>query len=233
MGLFVTAKPDDITPAVANCLQTLPCWKTIVIEDAGDKSDFMIGQHCQEILERQESLSKCPPEPKFKLFPRKLSPGQSKLLLILDHKVDTLDREQFQLLVIQDDLHYTIEDVKWIKDDLVQVEFPSVMFQSTMIAKLILRINETNYGSRQIKLENAATMLEKAWQHCVDPVTVLSEAFDVRFVNHQDIDEFLSANLEKRSRIPDLLNTKFRGCTSDHIGKDCCECLNKEGCIFD
>ena len=228
IGLFVDARPDDITPAIANCLQTLPCWKTIVIEDSGDKSDFMIGQYCQEILQKQESLSQCPSEPKFKLFPRKLSPSQSKLLLMLDNKADTLDREQFQLKVIQDDFHYTIEDVKWIKDDLVQVEFPSVMFQSTMIANLILSVNETNYGSRQVKLENAATMLEKAWQHCVDPVTVLSEAFDVRFVNHQDIDEFLSANLEKKSRIPDLLDTKFKGCTSDHIGKDCCECQNKD-----
>ena len=229
LGLFVEARPDDISPAVANCLQTLPCWKTVVIEKtSGDTSDFMIGQYCQDILQKQESLSQCPSDPKFKLFPRKLSPSQSKLLLMLDQKVDTLDREQFQLKVIQDDFHFTIEDVKWIKDDLVQVEFPSVMFQSTMIATLILSINETNYGSRQIKLENAATMLEKAWQHCVDPVTVLSEAFDVRFVNHQDIDEFLSANLEKKSRIPDLLDTKFKGCTSDHIGRDVCECQNKD-----
>ena len=228
LGLFVEARPDDITPAIANCLQTLPCWKTVVIEDSGDTTDFMIGQYCQEILQKQKALSQCPSEPKFKLFPRKLSPSQSKLLLMLDQKADTLDREQFQLKIIQDDFHYTIEDVKWIKDDLVQVEFPSVMFQSTMIASLVLNINETNYGIRQVKLENAATMLEKAWQHCVDPVTVLSEAFDVRFVNHQDIDEFLSANLEKKSRIPDLLDTKFKGCTSDHIGKDCCECQNKD-----
>ena len=81
LGVFVDLRHDDITPAVANCLETLPCWKTVVIDETGENSDFMIGKHCQEILSRQQNLSVSPQEPKFKLFPRKLSPGQSKLLI--------------------------------------------------------------------------------------------------------------------------------------------------------
>lgn len=49
-------------------------------------------------------------------------------------------------------------------------------------------------------------MSEMALQHCV---TVLSKALDVGFGNHQDIDKLLCANFEKKSWIPDILDTKF------------------------
>ena len=125
-------------------------------------------------------------------------------MIMMDTNIDQLDREHLECKLCLEDYHYTIEDAKWIKDEILQVELPSVMFQSTMIARLELRLNDTNYGCRQIKLENAAAILENAWQLCSDPVTSLSEAFDVRFVNIQDIDEFLSASLEKKLSISDL-----------------------------
>jgi hypothetical protein len=147
-------------------------------------------------------------------------------MIMMDSPIDQLDREQFELKVCQEDFHYTIEEAKWIKDDIVQIELPAFMFQSTMIASLELRLNDANYGSRQIKLENVATVLENVWQQCSDPVSILSEAFDVRFVNIQDIDEFLSASLEKRLSISDLLKTKYTGCETD--SNNCCRCENKD-----
>lgn len=219
--------PADITPTAANCLQTLPCWRTVDLDQSGDNSDFLIANNCREILSKQEVLNAPLPEAmsRFKLFPKKVSAGHNKLMIMMDSNIDQLDREHLECKVCLDDYHYTIEDAKWIKDDIVQVELPSVMFQSTMIARLELRLNETNYGGRQIKLENAAAILENAWQLCSDPVTSLSEAFDVRFVNIQDIDEFLSASLEKKLSISDLLKTKYAGCETENEG---CRCENKD-----
>jgi len=105
---------------------------------------------------------------------------------------------------------YSVEEPKWIKDDLVQIEVPSTYFQDTLIATLTLMLNSKNFGSRQLKLENAATILESAWQVATNPITILSDAFDISFINNQDIDEFLSANLEKKVSISDLLNTRCR-----------------------
>ena len=227
VGCFEGMTPADITPTAANCLQTLPCWKTVDLDQSGDNSDFLIANNCMEILSKQEVLNTPIPEAmsRFKLFPKKVSAGHNKLLIIMDTNIDQLDREHLECKVCLEDYHYTIEDAKWIKDDIVQVELPSVMFQSTMIARLELRLNDTNYGSRQIKLENAAAILENAWQQCSDPVTSLSEAFDVRFVNIQDVDEFLSASLEKKLSISDLLKTKYTGCETGSAG---CRCDNKD-----
>ena len=191
LALFINIGHDSITPSVANCLLTLPCWKTVVIDsgEEQEKSIFEIGKHCEEILGKQERSMVQPNEPKFKIFPRKVSPGQSKIMVILDDTVDHIEKEQFQMKVTQDDFHFTIEEAKWIKDDLVQLEIPASMCQSTMIATLNLSINDSHFGSRQIKIENSATQLENAWQQCTDPVTTFSDAFDVRFVNYQEIDE--------------------------------------------
>jgi len=227
LALFINIGHESITPSVANCLLTLPCWKSVVI-DSGEqeKSIFEIGKHCEDILRKQERSMVLPNEPKFKIFPRKVSPGQSKIMVILDETVDHIEKEQFQMKVTQDDFHFTIEEAKWIKDDLVQLEIPASMCQSTMIATLNLSINENHFGSRQIKIENSSTQLENAWQQCTDPVTAFSDAFDVRFVNYQDIDEFLSANLEKKMKLEDMLKTKYNGCCNNQT--DCIKCLNKD-----
>ena len=221
--------PGDITPTAANCLQTLPCWRTVVLnqsEENTDNTDFLIGNNCKEILQRQDLLNAPIAEARFKLFPKKFSANQNKMMIMMDSCIDQLDREHLEVKVCQEDYHYTIEEAKWIKEDIVQVELPAVVFQSTMIARLELRLNDTNYGSRQIKLENPATVLDNAWQQCTDPVTILSEAFDVRFVNIQDIDEFLSASLEEKLSISDLLKTKYTGCDTDN--NNCCRCKNKD-----
>ena len=197
------------------------------LDQSGDNSDFLIANNCREILSKQEALNTPLPEAmaRFKLFPKKVSAGHNKLMIMMDTNIDQLDREHLECKLCLEDYHYTIEEAKWIKDDILQVELPSVMFQSTMIARLELRLNDTNYGCRQIKLENAAAILENAWQQCSDPVTSLSEAFDVRFVNIQDIDEFLSASLEKKLSISDLLNTKYTGCETEKNG---CRCEKKD-----
>jgi len=216
VGLMLGVSHSDITPAITTSLQHFPGWRVVEIkEGGGENSDFTIGQYCQEILATHDENTTLPEEPKFKVFPRKISPGQTKVQVIMDGSIDQMDREQFELFITLDDRKYSIEEAKWIKDDLVQVEVPASLFQSTLIATLVLKLNGKNYGSRQLKLENAATILESAWQVCTDPVTILSDAFDVRFVNSQDIDEFLSASLEKKLSISDLLNTRYKGETKE------------------
>jgi len=210
VGLRLGVSPTDITPATTTSLQHFPSWRVVEISGEQD-SDFTIGQFCQEILSAHEENMEPPQEPNFKLFPRKVSPGQTKIQIIMDGFIDQADREEFELLISVDDKKYAIEEAKWVKDDLVQVEIPPSLFQSTLIAVVVLKLNGRSYGSRQLKLENAATILESAWQVCTDPVTILSDAFDVRFVNSQDIDEFLSASLEKKLSIFDLLNTRYKG----------------------
>ena len=216
VGLLLGMSHADITPATTTSLQHFPSWRVVEIkEGGGEDSDFLIGQYCQEISSTHEENATLPEEPKFKVFPRKISPGQTKVQVIMDSFIDQADREQFELFISLDDRIYSIEEAKWIKDDLVQVEVPASLFQSTLIATLVLKLNGKNYGSRQLKLENAATILEGAWQVCTDPVTILSDAFDVRFVNSQDIDEFLSASLEKKLSISDLLTTRYKGETKE------------------
>jgi len=209
VGLRLGVSPTDITPATTTSLQHFPKWR--VVEIGGDEdSDFTIGQYCQEILAKHQQNTSQPEEPKFKVFPRKVSPGQSKVQLVMDDMIDKSEREQFELLISLDDKKYSVEDAKWVKDDLAQVEIPSSLFQSTLIAVVVLRLNGRSFGSRQLKIENAATVLESAWQVCTDPVTILSDAFDVRFISNQDIDEFLSASLEKKLSISDLLKMRHR-----------------------
>ena len=74
------------TPIVANCLQTLPFWRMVLIgqQDTDlEKSDFLIGQYTQEILTNQKKLSECPAQAKYQLFPRKLSLSQTRVMIIL------------------------------------------------------------------------------------------------------------------------------------------------------
>jgi len=209
VGLMLGVSHSDLTPSITLTLQHFPNWRLVDIKGGEEDSDFLIGQHCKEILASQEESNKQPEEPKFKVFPRKLSPGQTKVQIIMDGFID--DREKLEVFISLDERKYTIDEAKWLKDDLVQVEIPGSLFQSTLIAELELKLNGVSYGSKQLKLENAATILESAWQVCTDPVTILSDAFDVRFVNSQDIDEFLSASLEKKLSISDLLNTRYKG----------------------
>ena len=116
--------PADITPTAANCLQTLPCWKTVDLDQSGDNSDFLIANNCREILSKQEVLNTPIPEAmsRFKLFPKKVSAGHNKLMIMMDTNIDQLDREHLECKLCLEDYHYTIEDAKWIKDDILQVE---------------------------------------------------------------------------------------------------------------
>ena len=69
------------------------------------------------------------------LFSAPLRTRHNKLMIMMDSNIDQLDREHLECKMCLGDYHYTIEDAKWIKDDILQVELPSVMFQSTMIAR--------------------------------------------------------------------------------------------------
>ena len=119
---------------------------------SGDNSDFLIANNCKEILSKQEVLNTPIPEAmsRFKLFPKKVSAGHNKLMIMMDTNIDQLDREHLECKICLEDYHYTIEDAKWIKDDIVQVELPSVMFQSTMIARLELRLNSPESSDRDL-----------------------------------------------------------------------------------
>ena len=95
VGVYVDLSLEQVTPTVANCLQTLPCWRMVLIgqqDTDQDESDFLIGQYTQEILTNQKRLSECPYQAKYQLFPRKLSLSQTKVMIILDEGVDSFDR---------------------------------------------------------------------------------------------------------------------------------------------
>jgi len=196
LGLLLGVDHADITPVVASCLLTLPCWNVIALEEnTEEQTEFQIGKTLTEFSEKIAASSVAPREAKFKIFPKKLSQSQAKIMLILDSSYNQLEREQFELLVQLDEKHFSIEETRWVKDDLVQVELPGLLFRTTAIASLELRLGGLLLGCRQCKLESAATQLETAWQTCADPVTVLSDTLDTRLHNIQDIDLILSTKL--------------------------------------
>ena len=227
LGLYINITASDITPALANLLQTLPCWRSVDINNSSDdKADYLIDKYSEEILNNQEKLSTRPPEDKFQVFPKKLSLTQPKIMIILDESVDPIDREQFLVVITQADTSFSIEDAKWIKDDIVQVEMPKLLFQSTRLVSLSLIIGDTNYGVRKLKLENTAAVMEQCWSSSQDPVSMFSEALNTRFLSISDVDEYLSASVERKMNLSDLLCSTTAGCHRDE--KNVCRCEDQD-----
>ena len=227
LGLYINITASDITPALANLLQTLPCWRSVDINNSSDdKADYLIDKYSEEILNNQEKLSTRPPEDKFQVFPKKLSLTQPKIMIILDESVDPIDREQFLVVITQADTSFSIEDAKWIKDDIVQVEIPKLLFQSTRLVSLSLIIGDTNYGVRKLKLENTAAVMEQCWSSSQDPVSMFSEALSTRFLSISDVDEYLSASVERKMNLSDLLCSTTTGCHRDQ--NNVCRCEDQD-----
>ena len=85
LGLLLGVDHADITPVVASCLLTLPCWNVIALEEnTEEQTEFQIGKTLTEFSEKIAASSVAPREAKFKIFPKKLSQSQAKIMLILD-----------------------------------------------------------------------------------------------------------------------------------------------------
>ena len=126
----------------------------------------------------------------------------------------------------QADTSFSIEDAKWIKDDIVQVEIPKLLFQSTRLVSLSLIIGDTNYGVRKLKLENTAAVMEQCWSSSQDPVSMFSEALNTRFLSISDVDEYLSASVERKMNLSDLLCSTTTGCHRDQ--NNVCRCEDQD-----
>ena len=103
-----------------------------------------------------------PEDAAWRLFPRKVSQSQPKVQISLEATIP--ESLPLELSITLDNTTYSLLDTKWLKEDLLQVELPSTLFRSTAIGTASLVINGNHLGCRQLKLENAATMLESVWQ---------------------------------------------------------------------
>ena len=137
-------------------LPHLPLW--IVVEEQEKMWQQVVAVKVVNLLEEQQQ----PEEAAWRLFPRKVSQSQPKIQISLE--VGLPANPPLEVTLALQNTTYTLLDPKWLKPDLLQVELPSSLFRSTTIGTAALVIDGAHLGCRQLKLENAATMLESVWQ---------------------------------------------------------------------
>ena len=204
-------------------LPHLPLWIKVEQEKSG-RWQQLVASKVVNLLEEQHQ----PDEAAWRLFPRKVSQSQPKIQISLE--VGLPANPPLEVSLTLENTTYTLLDPKWLKPDLLQVELPSTLFRSTTIGTAALVIDGSHLGCRQLKLENAATMLESVWQVRVswpaltihsfavsdsyqvkylqatsDPVSLLSDAFSTSFSGLAEVDDFLKASIEERLSVADLL----------------------------
>ena len=138
-------------------LPHLPLWVEVEQEKAS-RWQQVVAVKVVNLLEEQQQ----PEEAAWRLFPRKVSQSQPKIQISLE--VGLPANPPLEVSLNLGNTSYTLLDPKWLKQDLLQVELPSTLFRSTTIATAALVIDGSHLGCRQLKLENAATMLESVWQ---------------------------------------------------------------------
>ena len=138
-------------------LPHLPLWVEVEQEKAS-RWQQVVAVKVVNLLEEQQQ----PEEAAWRLFPRKVSQSQPKIQISLE--VGLPENPPLEVSLNLGNTSYTLLDPKWLKQDLLQVELPSTLFRSTTIATAALVIDGSHLGCRQLKLENAATMLESVWQ---------------------------------------------------------------------
>ena len=138
-------------------LPHLPLWVEVEQEKASRWQQVVAGKVVNLLEEQQQ-----PEEAAWRLFPRKVSQSQPKIQISLE--VGLPANPPLEVSLNLGNTSYTLLDPKWLKQDLLQVELPSTLFRSTTIATAALVIDGSHLGCRQLKLENAATMLESVWQ---------------------------------------------------------------------
>ena len=143
--------------ATEQCLPQLPLWIKVEQEKPG-KWQQLVAVKVVNLLEEQQQ----PEEAAWRLFPRKVSQSQPKIQISLE--VGLPANPPLEVTLTLDNTSYTLLEPKWLKHDLLQVELPSTLFRSTTIGTAALIVNGSHLGCRQLKLENAATMLESIWQ---------------------------------------------------------------------
>ena len=135
----------------------IPLWIEMEQEKSGKWQQVVAVKVVNLLEERQQ-----PEEAAWRLFPRKVSQSQPKVQISLE--VGLPANPPLELNLTLNNTSYTLLDAKWLKQDLLQVELPPTLFRSTSIGTAALIIDGSHLGSRQLKLENAATMLESIWQ---------------------------------------------------------------------
>ena len=138
-------------------LPRLPVWIQVELEKAG-RWQQVVAVKVVNLLEEQQQ----PEEAAWRLFPRKVSQSQPKIQISLEAGLPA--NPPLEVSITLGNTSYTLLDPKWLKQDLLQVELPSTLFRSTTIGTAALVIDGSHLGCRQLKLENAATMLESVWQ---------------------------------------------------------------------
>ena len=139
------------------CLPHLHLWIEVGQEKLG-RWQQQVAVKVVNLLEEQQQ----PEEAAWRLFPRKVSQSQPKIQISLE--VGLPENPPLEVTLTLDNTSFTLLDPKWLKPDLLQVELPSTLFRSTTIGTAALVIDGSHLGCRQLKLENAATVLESVWQ---------------------------------------------------------------------
>ena len=176
IGLLLGVTAGDMTPGQITPLMHFPQWR--LVEIANDKQDTEyltnLTDACREILENKQKENIPPPEPMFKLFPRKVSPSQPKLLVILDDPLMT-SRPLVEVIFALDDRRFTVEDHKWVSDTNLQIESPPEMFTTSAMASVSVKLHGRHGGSRQLKVETSLKIIETAWQGATEPLVLFSQ----------------------------------------------------------
>jgi len=187
LGLMLGVLDTDLRPVHLNQLRQFVNWTVVDLKNEAEHEEVtrQISRLSAGLLKDGEKETSSV-ETKFKLFPRKINPGQNKLLVILDNPHHQVV-EEVEVLFCFGDKHLLVDEFKLVKDDIFQIEAPESLLATSSMADVRLYVNRQCFGSMKLKLESSLSLLESAWKHQTNPVNIFSEAFGENFQNLNEL----------------------------------------------
>ena len=196
IALLLGVREEQVTTEHRSSLISFPQWVHLEARDHDLEFVQTVLYFSSQILQRTdhraapvsaESLA-------FTLFPRKVTEGQNKVVVMLDKPLTA--RSNIRLLVEKSNgQRTTLEDMKMRNPYTLVVTLPVCLFAKSSLVNLYLEIDGESKGFRQLKCESKTHELDSLLATLCDPMEFLCQTMAISPYCKDQLDETLTSNL--------------------------------------
>ncbi|XP_037525792.1 uncharacterized protein LOC119402794 isoform X1 [Rhipicephalus sanguineus] len=193
LAMLCGVEPHELGSSLRAAFPNFSSWPLLEARNQDREFVIRLVETAREIVERSDQTMRGSGAgtAQFRLCPRKVHQGNSKVFAMLNEPVE--QTQKFQVFFESSGMHEL--PVKWRNPYVLQFTVPETFLQVSKVVNVQLRCDGALLGVRQLKCESQMSQLHSLLQSATSPYEMLSLTLGLATLH--DVDMALATNLRR------------------------------------